>query len=289
MTTLRVLFAIVVALLDQMDVHTAFLHGDVEEELYMKQPEGYVIPGKEHLTRTVKVSNLSEKVTDRDIHDFFSFSGAIESIDVQSSEGGLKVAFVTFKDPESLDTAVLLSGATIVDQVVIITEVKDYYPSASVEHANSVVPPAGTVGIGSAVTRAQDVISSMLAKGYDVGKDAMNKAKTFDEKHQLSANATATVSSLDKKIGFSQKLSTGTAVMNEHVKAIDEKYQVSEKTRSALMAAEQKVSIAGSALMKNKYIFTSAAWFSGALSKVTRAAGEVGQKAMEKVSTTETK
>ena len=42
MTTLRVLFAIVTALdleLDQIDVHTTFLHGDVEEELYMKQPE----------------------------------------------------------------------------------------------------------------------------------------------------------------------------------------------------------------------------------------------------------
>ncbi|MCO5610248.1 hypothetical protein L7F22_064484 [Adiantum nelumboides] len=52
MTTLHALFAIVAVLdleLDRMDVHTAFLHGDVEEELYMKQPEGYVIPGKEHL------------------------------------------------------------------------------------------------------------------------------------------------------------------------------------------------------------------------------------------------
>ena len=41
MTTLHVLFAIAAALdseLDQMDVHIAFLHGDVEEELYMKQP-----------------------------------------------------------------------------------------------------------------------------------------------------------------------------------------------------------------------------------------------------------
>ncbi|KAH7298881.1 hypothetical protein KP509_25G062800 [Ceratopteris richardii] len=129
----------------------------------------------------------------------------------------------------------------------------------------------------------------MLAKGYDLGKDAMSKAKAFDEKHHLSANASATVSSLDKKIGISQKFSTGTAVMNEHVKAIDEKYQVSEKTRSALLAAEQKVSSAGSAFMKNKYIFTSAAWVSGAFSKVTKAAGEVGHKAMEKVHSTETK
>ena len=31
----------------QMDLKTSFLNGDLDEEIYMEQPEGFIVPGQE--------------------------------------------------------------------------------------------------------------------------------------------------------------------------------------------------------------------------------------------------
>ena len=50
-TYIRVLFALAAIhdlVVHQMDVKTAFLNGDLKEEIYMDQPEGFIVPGKEN-------------------------------------------------------------------------------------------------------------------------------------------------------------------------------------------------------------------------------------------------
>ena len=42
--------------LEQLDVKTAFLHGDLEEDIYMHQPQGYAVPGKEEMVCKLKKS-----------------------------------------------------------------------------------------------------------------------------------------------------------------------------------------------------------------------------------------
>lgn len=224
--------------------------------------------------RSVKVGNLSSGATEHDIKEFFSFSGEVESIDIQSNEHS---AYVTFKETQGAETAVLLSGASIADQSVIIELAPNYSPPAA-PHAET-----QSSGAESVVQKAEDVVSSMLAKGFILGKDAVGKAKAFDEKHGFTSTATAGVASLDQKIGLSQKLTAGTSLVNEKIKAVDQNFQVTERTKSVYAAAEQTVSSAGSAVMKNRYVLTGVSWAAGAFNRVAQAAGEVGQKTKEKV------
>ncbi|RVW84844.1 Retrovirus-related Pol polyprotein from transposon TNT 1-94 [Vitis vinifera] len=59
MSTIRLVLGMVAAEnlhLEQLDVKTAFLHGDLEEDLYMIQPEGFIVQGQENLVYKLRKS-----------------------------------------------------------------------------------------------------------------------------------------------------------------------------------------------------------------------------------------
>ncbi|XP_058002591.1 binding partner of ACD11 1 isoform X1 [Hevea brasiliensis] len=251
-------------------------------------------------TRTVKVEQVSDLASEREIHEFFSFSGEIEHIEILRENGQSKTAFVTFKDPKALEIALLLSGATIVDQIVSITPAENYVPNhelqevrrmdtvvsavpaesfpSNVEQAQTSPPSNGKMY----VSRAQEVVSSMLAKGSAFRQDAVNKAKAFDEKHRLTASASAKVISFDQRVGLTEKLTVGISAVNEKVKSVDQRLHVSDKTMAAIFAAERKINDTGSAVKSSRYVMAGTAWLNGAFSKVARAGQVAGTKTREK-------
>ncbi|CAL5395053.1 unnamed protein product [Camellia sinensis] len=74
MTSIRVVLGLAASLnleLEQMDVKTTFLHGDLKEEIHMEQLEGFEIKGKENLVCRLKKSLYGLKQAPRQWYEKF--------------------------------------------------------------------------------------------------------------------------------------------------------------------------------------------------------------------------
>uniref|UniRef100_A0A2N9J7I7 Integrase catalytic domain-containing protein n=1 Tax=Fagus sylvatica TaxID=28930 RepID=A0A2N9J7I7_FAGSY len=102
--SLRVILALVAHFdleLQQMDVKTAFLNGDLEEEVYMKQPEGFLSSDGEQLVCKLKKSIYGLKQASRQwylkFHNVISSFGFVENIMDQciyQKVSGSKICFL---------------------------------------------------------------------------------------------------------------------------------------------------------------------------------------------------
>jgi hypothetical protein len=81
--SLRIIMALVAHFdlkLHQMDVKMTFLNGDLEEKVYMKQPKGFFMEGKEHMGYRLKKSIYGLKQASRQWH--LKFNDTIKDLDL---------------------------------------------------------------------------------------------------------------------------------------------------------------------------------------------------------------
>ena len=74
LTTIQVLLSLAAShglLVHQMDVKTAFLNGEIEEEIYMDQPDGFVANGQEGMVCKLLKSLYGLKQSPKQWHEKF--------------------------------------------------------------------------------------------------------------------------------------------------------------------------------------------------------------------------
>ena len=83
-------------MIHQIDVKTAFLNGDLEEEICMDQPEGFVLPGNEHKVCKLLKSLYGLKQTPRQWH--IKFDQCLLSNGFKTNESDKCIYYKSFDD-----------------------------------------------------------------------------------------------------------------------------------------------------------------------------------------------
>ena len=116
------------------------------------------------------------------------------------------------------------------------------------------------------------MVKTMLSKGYILGKDALAKAKAFDESHRVTATAAAKVAELSSRVGLTDKICAGV----DAVRSVDQQYHVSETTRTVASATARTAASVANTVVNSSYFSAGATWVSDALSRASKAAAELG-------------
>jgi len=174
---------------------------------------------------SVVASNLGTDVTEKQVTDFFSFCGKIQTLKLEA-DGDKQKATITFERPSAARTALLLQDAHLGTSQVHV--------SSSVPLDGTSTPPGTTEKSKTDTEFSQEdkprtaIVAEYLSHGYTLTDQALQKAIDVDHTHGISKrfygllnNVLGTAHGVDQKFGVTQK-----AV------AVDEKYAIQEKAKN---------------------------------------------------------
>lgn len=200
--------------------------------------------------RSVLVTNISPNANEKTVSDFFSFCGKISKLFLKKDDGkDTSSAVIQFETESAAKTALLLTNALIVDRPITVTA---YLTSQSTpltgDTTSTDTNAHGTPVEDSKITHKDfggvpddqrsktSVIASLLAAGYVLTENALDKAKEYDDKTGFSGKAKVAVDQLkvkahelDVQYGISDKAIAVKNTINETAKKVDTELGLTEK------------------------------------------------------------
>jgi hypothetical protein len=126
--TIRVLIALAAShdlLIHQMDVKTTFLNGELDEEIYIKQPEGFVTHGQENVVCRLRKSLYGLKQTPKQCHE--KFDRTLTSAGFVVNEANTCV-YYRFVGGKGVILCLYVDGILIIGTSIdVINDVKSFY------------------------------------------------------------------------------------------------------------------------------------------------------------------
>ncbi|KAL2149297.1 hypothetical protein VTH82DRAFT_8645 [Thermothelomyces myriococcoides] len=177
------------------------------------------------MATTVHVKNIGSQTEDKEIKDFFSFCGKISSIDI-TTEGESKSATVVFEKETAARTALLLNHTQLGGSEITVTGDKVSTPPPPQEG------PADTAERGaddasSVLTQEEKprsrILAEVLAHGYLVADQGLQKAIALDEQHNITSRFVKTLRQLDERTRAT-----------DHARAADASYGITQRASSLL-------------------------------------------------------
>ncbi|KAL6003554.1 hypothetical protein ACLOJK_023786 [Asimina triloba] len=207
----------------------------------------------------VKVSHLSNAVTEADLTTFFSYCGTIDEVKLERVEDGSQKAFVTFRQPYAQKIALLLDGAVILDRPVLISSLDD-------SNASMILPIHDAAAGRKPKNEKQITERSVLKIPVEALKRAREEdAKLFgsDRGRLLGEQATSAIVKAQKSLG-----NIGSAVLNGSYSSTAGNW-----VTGILEKAPQLDSV-----LNGSYSSTASNWLTGILQKAPQLDSVVGKK-----------
>lgn len=207
--------------------------------------------------RSVLVTNISPSATEKTVSDFFSFCGKINKLFLKKEEGkDTGSAVIQFETESAAKTALLLTNALIVDRPITVTTYISGAPSSTPAPETTPSPvetgtPANTEniehkdfgGVSDEDRSKTSVIASLMAAGYVLAENALDKAKEYDEKTNFSQRAKITVDQmkakaeeLDQQLKITERATAVKNAITDTAKKVDAELGLTEKAAMAANA-----------------------------------------------------